>query len=131
MPKTEVLFYKEEDGTVPIVNWLRELPQKPRLKCLAWIRRLHNFGHELRRPYVDYLRDGIYELRVGLHGANYRVLYFFYGKAAVVLSHGIVKERAVPPLEIDKAARRKREFEQNPQAHMFLWEGSLWEKKKS
>ncbi len=50
---------------------------------------------------------------------------------AVVLSHGIVKERIVPPVEIDKAAQRKREFEQNPQAHMFFWDGQLWEKKKS
>jgi len=59
------------------------------------------------------------------------VLYFFYGRAAVVLSHGIQKERIVPPVEIDKAAERKREFEQNPQAHTFPWEGRLWEKKKS
>ena len=60
-----------------------------------------------------------------------RVLYFFYGNAAVVLSHGIVKERMAPPLEIDKAAERKKEFEQNPHSHIFLWEGSLWEKKRS
>ncbi|MBI4965188.1 MAG: type II toxin-antitoxin system RelE/ParE family toxin [Desulfomonile tiedjei] len=131
MPRVEIIFYKEEDEIVPVADWLRKLPPKPRLKCVAWIRRLQTFGHELQRPYADYLRDGIYELRVGLAGINYRLLYFFYGKAAVVLSHGIVKERTVPPLEIDKAAARKREFEQNPQSHIFVWERSSWEKKKS
>jgi len=124
MPKVDVIFYKEEDGNVPMVNWLRRLQYKPRIKCLAWIARLRSFGHELQRPYAAYLRDGIYELRVGFQGKNYRLLYFFYGKAAVVLSHGIMKERIVPPLEIDKAGSRKREFERNPQAHIFLWEES-------
>jgi hypothetical protein len=28
---------------------------------------------------------------------NYRMLYFFHRTVAAVLSHGLVKERAVPP----------------------------------
>ncbi len=124
MPKVDIIFYKEEDETVPMVKWLRELPLKPRAKCMAWIMRLQAVGHEARRPYADYLRDGIYELRVGLEGINYRILYFFYGRTAVVLSHGLVKERVVLPLEIDKAAERKKRFEQDPQRHSFPWEGS-------
>jgi len=27
---------------------------------------------------------------------NYRILYFFHGRMAAVLAHGLVKERAVP-----------------------------------
>lgn len=65
------------------------------------IERLQNLGHELRRPEADYLRDGIYELRVGLRGMNYRMLYFFHGRTAAVLGHGLVKEREVPPREIE------------------------------
>ena len=76
-------------------------------------------GHELRRPESDFLRDGIYELRVGLRGINYRMLYFFHGQAAVVLSHGLVKERAVPPLEIGKAIERRRQFESNPKQYSY------------
>ena len=41
------------------------------------------------------LRDGIYELRIGLQGLNYRILYFFHGKEAAVVSHGLIKERRV------------------------------------
>ena len=128
MPLVDVVFYKDDDGSVQMVDWLRSLPPKQQTKCVALIRHLHNFGHELRRPYADYLRDGIYELRIGVRGVNYRVLYFFYGQSAVVLSHGLTKERVVPPIDIDRAVHRKRKFEQDPQARTFLWEGSSWKK---
>jgi hypothetical protein len=50
-------------------------------------------------------------------GVHYRVLYFFHGAIAAVVAHGIVKERAVPPKEIDRAIERKRRFEANPAKH--------------
>jgi hypothetical protein len=34
-------------------------------------------GHELRRPYADYLRAGVHELRARVGRVNYRILYFF------------------------------------------------------
>jgi phage-related protein len=50
-------------------------------------------------------------------GSHYRILYFFHRTEAVVVSHGIVKERKVPPREIDKAIERKRKFMANPKRH--------------
>ena len=35
------------------------------------------------------------------------MLYFFAGKAVVVVSHGLTKERQVPPREINQAVNRK------------------------
>ena len=119
MPTTEVLFYQEEDGTVPLVQWLEGLPAKALEKCLARLLRLEELGHELRRPEGDYLRDGIYELRASLQSVHYRMLYFFHGKTAAVVSHGIVKERAVPPKEIEAAVTRKKRFTANPKRHTF------------
>jgi phage-related protein len=119
MPKTKIIFFKEERGEVPIIDWLDELPAKAQDKCLAKLRRLEDLGHELRRPEADFLRDGIYELRVGLQGINYRMLYFFHGEAAVVISHGLVKERVVPPREIDRAVERKTLYKTNPKRHTF------------
>ena len=81
--------------------------------------RLAELGHELRRPEADLLRDKIYELRASLHGIHYRILYFFHGNTAAVLSHGIVKESAVPPKEIEKAIERKAKFESNPVKHSY------------
>ncbi len=117
MPQTKVVFYKEEDGTVPVLDWLDNLPTKLRYKCIKRIDRLKAMGYELRRPIADFLRDGIYELRVRHGHGNYRLLYFFHGNVAAVLSHGLTKEKRVPPREIDKAIERKRKFEQNPQQH--------------
>jgi len=117
MPQIEVVFFKEDDGSVPLTDWLDSIPAKAQAKCLARLKRLEDLGHELRRPEADFLRGGIYELRVGLQGVNYRMLYFFHGRVAAVVSHGIVKERVVPPKEIDTAVERKRRFERNPRAH--------------
>lgn len=76
-------------------------------------------GHELRRPEADYLRDDIYELRASYQGTHYRMLYFFHGRTAVVVSHGIVKESAVPPREIAVAVKRKKAFQADPDKHGF------------
>lgn len=119
MPRTHVVFYQEDDGTAPVLDWLDSLPPKAQDKCVVKIERLRELGHELRRPEADFLRDGIYELRVGLGGVNYRILYFFHGKGAVVLAHGLTKERVVPPREMDEAIRRKRKFEQDPDKHTY------------
>ena len=118
MPRTRVVFF-QENGRVPLLEWLDELPSKVQLKCVARIERLKQEGHELRRPEADFLRDKIYELRVGFQGANYRLLYFFHGNVAAVVSHGIVKEREVPAREIEIAIERRLKFEQNPEAHTF------------
>ncbi len=119
MPATTLIFYRDEDGTVPLVNWLDSLTAKAQDKCLARLKRLEDLGHELRQPEADYLRDGIYELRVSLQGAQYRMLYFFHGNTAAVASRGIVKGQKVPPQEIDRAGERKKKFTVNPKRHTF------------
>ncbi len=119
MPRVEVVFYKEDDGSIPVHNWFAGPPAKVQDKCLLRLECLENQGHQLPRPIADYLRDGIYELRVGFGGVNYRMLYFFHGRVVAVVSHGLAKERRVPPGEIDSAVRRREKFVQDPQAHTF------------
>jgi phage-related protein len=126
MPRTEVVFYQEGEVAL-IVQWLKELPAKVQVKCLAYLTQLEAFGHELRRPVADYLRDGIYELRPSLGGVHYRILYFFPNRSkgsskppgVVVVSHGLVKEGAVPDTEIERAIARKEKFEADPLRHSF------------
>lgn len=114
MAQTEVFFFREpDDKSVPLLDWLSELPLKVQAKCIERIDRLGELGHELRRPEVDFLRDGIYELRASYQGVHYRMLYFFSGKAVVVVSHGLAKEKEVSPREIDRAAERKKNVEAN------------------
>lgn len=119
MGRIQVVMYREEDGSVPFLDWFDDLPEKAQDKCRVRLERLAALGHELRRPEADYLRDNIYELRVRLRNANYRMLYFFHERAMAVLSHGVVKEHRVPPNEIDRAAERKRQFDSDPTRHTF------------
>lgn len=119
MPAINVLIYCEENGSCPLLDWLDDMPQKVRAKCLVRIERLSVMGHELRRPEADYLRDGIYELRATYQGVHHRILYFFHGKTAAILSHGIVKESAVPPKEIDRAIEMMKKFKSDPVKHTY------------
>jgi len=120
MPTVQVVFFREAERKTPaLIERLDGLPEKARLKCFVRLTRLQDLGHELRRPEADYLGDGIYELRASYQGVHYRMLYFFHGGKAVVVTHGVAKEREVPTQEIDKAIRAKSAFELNPAAHTF------------
>jgi phage-related protein len=102
VPRTLVVFYKDRGGHVPVLEWLGALPVKVQDKCVVKIERLRELGHELIRPEADVLRNGIYELRIGREGMNYRILYFFHGREAVVLAHGVMKERELPVKDIQR-----------------------------
>jgi len=117
MPTTRVVLFREANGVVPLFDWFDGLPKKVVVKCRLRLERLRNLGHELRRPEADLLRDGIYELRVGHQGVNYRMLYFFHHNIAAVVSHGLTKERAVPLPEIDRAIRRRAVYITDPTRH--------------
>ena len=63
MPETRIVFYQEEEGEVPVLEWLTRLLKEDRkgyANCVARIKQLGASGYELRRPAADYLRDGIY-----------------------------------------------------------------------
>ena len=119
MPKTRVVLFRDADGYCPFLEWFSELPPKVQDKCYLRLERLREMGHELRRPEADFRRDGIYELRVVFRGVHHRMLYFFHGVIAAVVSHGLVKEQVVPPREIDRAVERKKQFEADPSRHTY------------
>jgi len=133
MPDTQIILYKESDGTVPLLSWLKKLkPSKAADKCTAVIRELAKSGYGLRRPYADTLRDGIHELRTRLGSVNYRILYFSHDRNVVVLTHGLTKEDVVPDSDINKAIIMKQVYKKNPEAHSYFpdlsVEGSIHEK---
>jgi len=98
-------------------DWLDDLEKnEPKVyaKCLARVLELSEQGSQMRRPHADYLRDGIYELRASCGGIHYRILYFYFGKNAAVLSHGLIKERVIPPKEIERANSRMTLVKNDP-----------------
>src|SRR5690348_14564862 len=78
---------------------------------------------KLRRPAADYLRDGIYELRAKQGHVQYRILYFFHERKVAILAHSLTKEAAIPPVEIERAIKRKKLFESNPRKYTYEADG--------
>lgn len=106
-----VVHYETEDGRCPITEFLDELRQNERARVLAQIDLLEEKGPNLRRPYADFLTDGIYELRVRVSQIHYRVLYFFCDRTDIVLTHGFKKQgKRVPEIEIKRAKRCKADW---------------------
>lgn len=122
MPSARVIFFQDDAGHAPVLDWLQDLQRenaKAWANCRARMVLLSQFGHELRRPAADFLRDGIYELRAKQGHVQYRILYFFHDRNVAVLSHSLTKEDSIPPVEIERALKRKRQFEQNPEKHTY------------
>ena len=123
MPKTTVYFYREANGSSPVVEWLNEVRANDRRaysRCAAAIRQLANSGYELRRPAADYLRDGIHELRARVGHVNYRLLDFFHGRNVVVIAHGVTKEESIRPSDIERAITRMQAFANDPRLHSWM-----------
>jgi phage-related protein len=116
MPATTVLFYRE-GLEVPVFDYLDSLPEEARDPIFAAMELLTEQGHAARRPLADYLEDGIYELRAHHGRVQYRLLYFFYGRALVILTHGFRKEARVPPAEIRRARTVRERFLADPPTH--------------
>lgn len=76
---------------------------------------LEDIGPYLPRPYADILEDGIHELRIKVaedYGGNQaRILYFFYDRTKIVLTHGFMKTTdEVPTSEIKKAKKYRDDY---------------------
>ena len=100
---------------------LKRRDKKGFAKCIVRLRELFHFGHELRRPAADMLRDGVHELRAKHGHVQYRILYFFHGREAVILAHALVKESAaVPASDIERALARRRRYLANPADHCCI-----------
>jgi phage-related protein len=122
LPPVRVIFYKEDDGTIPMIELLDRLSAVGQDRCIDRLKKLKSQGHELRRPAAAPLRDGIYELRVRENKVRLRMLFFFHGREAVVVTHGLKKKSCdVPPMEINRAIERKKRYEACPEAHTFNW----------
>jgi phage-related protein len=125
VPATEIVFYCDEHGHAPVLDWLdgiRKSDPRGWAKCFARIEDLAERGHDLDRPHASVLEDGIYELRIRHIKTQYRILYFFYQRLTAVLVVGLTKKGdKVPPADIALAKARRREFESDPEGH--TWEG--------
>lgn len=123
MPKTEVVFYKDDDGSVPVLDWLVEIGKRNKnipIKFRARRKILEEHGRSLHtHRYYDYLNDGIWELRFKDNRIQCRILFFYHGRNITVLSHAITKEDKIPRVDLETALLRKQIFEADPVSHTY------------
>ena len=128
LPPTRLLFYRDRRGNVPVRDWparLRARQRRAYAKCLVRLRQLSAWGHELRRPAVDYVGDGVFELRIRQGRVNYRIMYFFHGSHTAVLAEALTKEGRIPVTAVARALQRKNAFKAAPESHAHPGEVDL------
>ncbi|MBU0510517.1 MAG: type II toxin-antitoxin system RelE/ParE family toxin [Chloroflexi bacterium] len=106
----ECEFYEKSNGHCPTADFLDGLTQRDLVFVDKALERLEKHGQDLGRPYVGYLRDHIWELRVRTQTGRYRLLYFRDDRKFIIM-HGIKKKaHKVPDSEIDRAIKYRHEY---------------------
>ena len=107
-PEWVVVYYSEQDGSIPVKTYMDRLSLNERAKTLSFIGLLEEKGPNLHRPYADLLEDGIHELRIKLKGTQVRILYFFCYQNFIVLTNVFDKHTNKVPIEYIKLAKENR-----------------------
>ena len=112
----EVKFYRDKDGKSEIVEYLDKLKEKSetsknervnRNKILAYIGALEKYGTRIGEPVVKHIDGNLWELRPLANR-----IFFFHWKdnKFVLLHHFIKKTKKTPPLEIDIARAKLKDY---------------------
>lgn len=108
-------FYKKENGTVPVQDFLYSLSPKLRAKAFRDIELLQRMGSELQEPHVKAIKGknnrGLYELRIKFSNDIARIFYFTYFHNRYVLLHGFIKKTMkTPEREIEQARKYMEDY---------------------
>lgn len=107
----DVDFFRKQDGSCPVEDFLDTLDTKMRAKILRLVMLLEQNGNELREPYSKPLGDGIFELRAKQGSDITRVLYFFVIGHKIILTNGFIKKSLkTPRSEIELAKRYRADY---------------------
>ncbi len=107
-----VVFYKTDAGNEPVRDWLKSLPSEERHSIGEDLLTVQ-YGWPVGKPLVDYLGDGVWELRSRLNNRIARTL-FIVAKSEIIALHGFIKKtQKTPNQELDLARRRKRQYQQS------------------
>ena len=107
------IVYYSENGSYPVVEFIKSLPKKDAAKILREIDLLEAHGFFLGMPHIKKMSgtDSLWELRIKHSSNNYRVFYFHYLNNQFVLLHGFLKKsQRTPKTELKIATERMNKF---------------------
>jgi phage-related protein len=104
-------FYKTKTGRTPVKEFLDSLNPRQAANIIEAMEMLKTFGLQLRDPYVKFVGDKLYELRIKDPDGIYRIFYFAATGKKFVMVHGYVKKsQKIPTKELAKAKKRMKEY---------------------
>ncbi|MDR3243364.1 MAG: type II toxin-antitoxin system RelE/ParE family toxin [Elusimicrobiota bacterium] len=108
-------FYQEANGKQPIKEYIDILTAKndkdskiKQKKIGFYIGMLEKYGTRIGKPFVDKIKDDIWELRP----SGVRIFFFWYdiGAKFILLHYFIKKTQKTPIREIEQALRNMQDY---------------------
>ncbi|MDP2911900.1 MAG: type II toxin-antitoxin system RelE/ParE family toxin [Candidatus Omnitrophota bacterium] len=110
--RKKAIYYEDIKGKKPVKEFIDEFDDKTKAKILARIELLERYWHELRRPIIDKIEKGLYELRIEFAWNNLRFIYAYMFKDYIVLLHGFRKKKdKITENDKTKAKNRMIDFQ--------------------
>ena len=104
-----VVFYQETSGREPVLEWLKELPKKDRLRIGTDLQTLQ-YGWPMGMPLVRPLGKGLWEIRTNLDNTISRII-FFIEKDQIFVLHGFIKKtQKTPQQDLELATNRLKKL---------------------
>jgi len=108
----EVVFYVNERGEFPVLEFMESLNIKEYAKSISYLQILQENGNKLPASFVVHLGGGLYELRPEFGGVEIRYFYFMVLGDTIVMLHALKKKsRRTPPRDLALARKRMKECE--------------------
>ena len=106
-------FYVTEEGKSPVEDDIANFPKKDVAKIFRWLDLLEKLGLSDLKDYITKLEGyALFELKVLYAGSYYRIFFYPYeGKRLVIFHIFSKKSKETPRREIEKAMRRKQDYE--------------------
>ena len=106
-----VVFFSTETGSEPVREWLKSLPRED-TKIIGEDIKTVQWSPLWRKPLVDSLGGGLWEVRTTLPNTIARILFFEHG-GDMILLHGFKKKTQKTPNEAIQLARTSRKHYEN------------------
>jgi phage-related protein len=108
-PHFTIIFYKEDSGREPVIEWLNRLDKQERIKIGEDLQTLQ-YRWPLGMPLVKPLGKGLWELRTKLSNRIARIIFVVQDSYIIILNGFIKKTEKTPLREIEIAQTRLKKI---------------------
>lgn len=107
--KVPARFYRNENGTEPVRDWLQSLSRDDRKKIGADVATVE-YGWPVGMPTCRPMGAGLWEVRTNLESNRIARVLFCMAEGQMVLLHGFIKKtEKTPPADVNIARTRMKE----------------------